>query len=92
MSRQIFEHTWHLYPSVKLLKQAFVDEGDLDELHSGKTLGEEVFFLLNTRDHINTDITFIKAHISKENTSFQQIGMLTLESFLFHFTNGFFRF
>lgn len=44
MSRQIFEHTWHLYPSVKLLKHAFGDEGDLDELHFGKTLGEEIFF------------------------------------------------
>lgn len=30
---------------LKLLENAFVDEGDLDELDSGKTLGSEIFSL-----------------------------------------------
>lgn len=80
MSRRIFEHNWHLYPSVKLLKHAFVDEGDLDELHFGQTLGEEIFFLLNTSDHINTVVTFIKAHISKEIPAFNKLPKKSLKT------------
>lgn len=60
---------------LKLLENAFVDEGDLDELDSGKTLGSEIFFslsLFNANVHINTVVTFRKAHITKKNTSFQQ--------------------